>query len=129
MSLSPGDLLEVIERGDAQRLAGLLSRDLGQITRVITYLRDHPDLYDLEGELFKIRPDITMFDRGQPKPVEQLSEGQRATALLPLILRQSTCPLIVDQPEDDLDNSFIFEVLVKNVSRLEEGSTAYFRNA
>jgi DNA repair ATPase RecN len=25
----------------------------------------------------------------------------------------------VDQPEDDLDNSFIFEVLVRNVSRLK----------
>ena len=119
MSLSPADLLDVIERGDAQRLAGLLSRDLGQITRVITYLRDHPDLYDLEGELFEDTLEITMFDRGQPKPVEQLSEGQRATALLPLILRHSNCPLIVDQPEDDLDNSFIFEVLVKNVSKLK----------
>jgi ATPase subunit of ABC transporter with duplicated ATPase domains len=118
-SLSPADLLDVIERGDSQRLASLLSRDLGQITRVITYLRDHPDLYDLEGELFEDSLDITMFDRGQPKPVEQLSEGQRATALLPLILRNSTCPLIVDQPEDDLDNSFIFEVLVRNVSRLK----------
>jgi len=119
-SLSPSDLLEVIERGDAQRLAGLLSRDLGQITRVITYLRDNPDLYDLEGELFDDSLEITMFDRGQPKPVEQLSEGQRATALLPLILRDSTCPLIVDQPEDDLDNSFIFDVLVRNVLRLKK---------
>jgi predicted ATPase len=119
-SLSPSDLLDVIERGDAQRLSGLLSRDLGQITRVITYLRDNPDLYDLEGELFEDSLEITMFDRGQPKPVEQLSEGQRATALLPLILRESTCPLIVDQPEDDLDNSFIFDVLVKNVLRLKK---------
>ncbi len=119
-SLSPSDLLDLIEQGDAQRLAGLLSRDLGQITRVITYLRDHPDLYDLEGQLFDDSLEITMFDRGQPKPVEQLSEGQRATALLPLILRDSNCPLIVDQPEDDLDNSFIFEVLVKNVSRLKK---------
>jgi predicted ATPase len=118
-SLSPSDLLEVIEHGDAQRLAGLLSRDLGQITRVITYLRDHPDLYDLEGDLFEDSLEITMFDRGQSKRVEQLSEGQRATALLPLILRESTCPLIVDQPEDDLDNSFIFEVLVKNVLKLK----------
>jgi predicted ATPase len=119
-SLSPSDLLDVIERGDAQRLAGLLSRDLGQITRVVTYLRDNPDLYDLEGELFEDSLEITMFDRGQPKPVEQLSEGQRATALLPLILRESTCPLIVDQPEDDLDNSFIFDVLVRNVLRLKK---------
>jgi DNA repair ATPase RecN len=119
-SLPPSDLLEVIETGDAQRLSNLLGRDLGQITRVITYLRDHPELYDLEGELFDDSLDITMFDAGQAKPVEDLSEGQRATALLPLILRASSCPLIIDQPEDDLDNSFIFQVLVKNAIRLKK---------
>jgi len=125
-SLSPIDLLEVIESGDAQRLAALLSRDLGQITRVITYLRDHSELYDLEGELFDDSLEITMFDRGQPKPVEQLSEGQRATALLPLILRSASCPLIFDQPEDDLDNSFIFQVLVKNIVRLKHSRQLIF---
>jgi hypothetical protein len=118
-SLVPSDLLQVIEEGNAQRLATLLDRDLGQITRVVTYLRDHPELYELEGELFDDSLEITMFDGGHPKPVEQLSEGQRATALLPLILRTSSCPLIVDQPEDDLDNSFIFQVLVKNILTLK----------
>jgi ATPase subunit of ABC transporter with duplicated ATPase domains len=114
--VSPSDLLQLIEEGDAQRLATLLGRDIGQVNRVVTYLRDHPDLYDLEGELFDDSLEITMFDQHLPKPVEQLSDGQRATALLPLILRSSSCPLIVDQPEDDLDNSFIFQVLVKNYS-------------
>ena len=117
--LTPSDLLEAVEGGDAQRIATLLQRDLGQITRLLTYLRDHPDLYDLEAELFDDSLEMTMFDNGQPKPVEQLSEGQRATALLPLILRTSSCPLIVDQPEDDLDNSFIFQVLVKHVLELK----------
>jgi hypothetical protein len=28
-----------------------------------------------------------MYDDGEPKPVETLSKGQKATALLPLILR------------------------------------------
>jgi len=117
--LTPSDLLEAVEDGEAQRIATLLQRDLGQITRLLTYLRDHPDLYDLEAEIFDDSLEMTMFDNGQPKPVEQLSEGQRATALLPLILRNSSCPLIVDQPEDDLDNSFIFQVLVKHVLELK----------
>jgi hypothetical protein len=119
-ALSPSDLLDVIETGDAPRVANLLGRDLGQMSRVVTYLRDHPELYDLEGDLSDDSLEITMFDKGQPKPVEDLSEGQRATALLPLILRSSDCPLIIDQPEDDLDNSFIFQVLVKNVLKLKQ---------
>lgn len=118
-ALPPAELLTVIEEGDAQRLANLLQRDLGQMNRVLTYLRDHPDLYELDGQLFEDSLEITMFDHGVPKAVEHLSEGQRATALLPLILREGTCPLIIDQPEDDLDNSFIFQVLVKNIARIK----------
>jgi ABC-type enterochelin transport system ATPase subunit len=119
-ALTSADLLTIIEQGDAQRLASLLDRDLGQITRAVTYLRDHPDLYSLESHLSDDALDITMFDQGVPKAVEELSAGQRATALLPLILRDSTCPLIIDQPEDDLDNSFIYKVLVQNVLRLKK---------
>jgi ABC-type cobalamin/Fe3+-siderophores transport system ATPase subunit len=83
-------------------------------------LRDHPELYELEGKPFDDILEITMYDHGQPKSVESLSDGQKATALLPLILRGSSCPLIIDQPEDDLDNSFVFQVLVKNILRLKQ---------
>jgi hypothetical protein len=117
---SPADLLDVIENGDAQRLASLLDRDLNQVTRVLTYLRDHPDLYALEDKPFDDILEITMYDHGQPKSVESLSDGQKATALLPLILRGASCPLIIDQPEDDLDNSFVFQVLVKNILKLKQ---------
>lgn len=119
-ALTSADLLTIIEQGDAPRLASLLDRDLGQITRVVTYLRDHPEVYSLEGSLSDDALDITMFDKGVPKAVEELSAGQRATALLPLVLRDSTCPLIIDQPEDDLDNSFIYKVLVQNILKLKK---------
>ncbi len=42
----------------------------------------------------------------------ELSTGQKATAVLLLLLLESDAPLIVDQPEDDLDNRFITEVIV-----------------
>lgn len=120
IKLPPAELLDIIEMSDAQRLATIVDRDLAQVNRVLIYLRDHPDLYQLEDRPFDDVLDITMYDHGQSKPVESLSEGQKATALLPLILRGSSCPLIIDQPEDDLDNSFIFHVLVKNILRLKD---------
>jgi predicted ATPase len=113
------DLLTLVEAGDAQKIAATLNRDLGQITRAVSYLRDHPDLYNLESADIEDSLEITMFDRGQQKSVEELSGGQRATALLPLILRDAPYPLVIDQPEDDLDNSFIFDVLVKKVRELK----------
>ena len=44
--------------------------------------------------------------------LEKLSTGQKATAVLLLLLLESDAPLIVDQPEDDLDNRFITEGVV-----------------
>ena len=46
------------------------------------------------------------------KALDELSTGQRATAVLLLLLLESDAPLIVDQPEDDLDNRFITEGVV-----------------
>ena len=44
--------------------------------------------------------------------LDQLSTGQKATAVLLLLLMESDAPLVVDQPEDDLDNRFITEGVV-----------------
>lgn len=44
--------------------------------------------------------------------LEDLSTGQKATAVLLLLLLESDAPLVVDQPEDDLDNRFITEGIV-----------------
>lgn len=46
------------------------------------------------------------------RDLDDLSTGQKATAVLLLLLLESEAPLIVDQPEDDLDNRFITEGVV-----------------
>ncbi len=49
--------------------------------------------------------------------LEALSTGQKATAVLLLLLLESEAPLVVDQPEDDLDNRFITEGVVPIMRR------------
>lgn len=44
--------------------------------------------------------------------LKSLSSGQKATAVLLILLLESEAPLVVDQPEDDLDNRFITEGIV-----------------
>jgi len=41
-----------------------------------------------------------------------LSDGQRNTAALALLLAQDGGPLIIDQPEDELDSNFVFNELI-----------------
>lgn len=50
----------------------------------------------------------------------ELSTGQRATAVLILLLHGGDSPLVIDQPEDDLDNAFISDGVVP---RLREAKT------
>lgn len=47
--------------------------------------------------------------------IDRVSAGQQATAILLLLLLESDAPLIVDQPEDDLDNRFVADGVVPRV--------------
>ena len=42
-------------------------------------------------------------------------KGQKATAVLLLLLLESDAPLVIDQPEDDLDNRFIADGVVPRI--------------
>ncbi len=55
---------------------------------------------------------IELVVDGTPRPLNRLSVGQRATAILLLLFALKGRPLILDQPEDDLDNRFVFEDIV-----------------
>ncbi len=48
-----------------------------------------------------------------------LSDGQRNTAVLALLLAQDGGPLIIDQPEDELDSNFVFNELIPMIRRMK----------
>jgi len=52
------------------------------------------------------------------KDASELSRGQKCTALLPILLARRDTPLVIDQPEDNLDNHFIYETVVDSIRRL-----------
>lgn len=66
------------------------------------------DLIDVELR----RADGSSAGRMSGEGGKGLSEGQRNTALLNLILAQRSGPIVIDQPEDELDSNYIFSDLV-----------------
>jgi hypothetical protein len=50
----------------------------------------------------------------------ELSEGQRNTVLLNLILARGMGPIVIDQPEDELDSSFIYKTLIGDLRVTKE---------
>ena len=64
--------------------------------------------------------DLGQGGTGQWRSVAEVSPGQRATALLALALAGGRDPLVIDQPEDDLDNRYIYDEVVKVLARVCE---------
>lgn len=48
-------------------------------------------------------------------PIEQGSAGQKSAAILAFILSYGDEPIILDQPEDDLDNHLIYDLIVNQI--------------
>lgn len=61
----------------------------------------------------KIQLNLGTDDDPRYRDVGHLSDGQRCTAILGVLLLESPYPLIVDQPEEDLDNAFIVEEIAE----------------
>lgn len=59
-------------------------------------------------------------DSDDPRDLGELSGGQRVNILLSLLLETfDERPLVIDQPEDELDNRFLFETLLPALRRLK----------
>ena len=51
----------------------------------------------------------------QGKPLEKLSMGERAVVLLKIVLSLGDKPLLIDQPEEHLDNRYVYSELVPTI--------------
>lgn len=81
-------------------------------------------LYDLETKEIPTKASIQLNLGTKTAPnyreIDHLSAGQKCTALLALVLLESPDPLIIDQLEEDLDNTFIVEDIVQRLRSEKE---------
>lgn len=92
------------------------------VDKVITpeaQLRKGKTLHDLYDAIFQLPYlESSYLLKFGDKSLEQLSPGERGLLLLIfyLLVDKSDIPLIVDQPEENLDNQTIYETLVRAVT-------------
>ena len=81
-------------------------------------------LLKLEEEYIPPHIEISLNVGSENEPlyrhIDHLSDGQRCTAVLGILLLPNEIPLIVDQPEEDLDNSFIVEEVVERLRQAKD---------
>jgi len=85
--------------------------------KLYEYLKKN--IYDLETLFPEDLIEIKLKVGDNYKSLDELSAGQKATALLLLLFAQEGRITILDQPEEDLDNRFIYEDIVKILRKLK----------
>ncbi len=53
------------------------------------------------------------------QPITQGSPGQRSAALLAFLLSHGDEPILLDQPEDDLDNQLVYDLIVQQLRQIK----------
>ena len=86
--------------------------DEDRARKIVDALKSSGTYYTIETVDLDDRPCIESLDGGTFKESTQLSTGQRCTTILPILLTQSERPLLIDQPEDNLDNAFVYDTIV-----------------
>jgi len=124
MRLRPEQLAQLIQTNDFDSFEDLTAFGSERSRKILDAFRESVDPLALEVIAIedRIGIELNVSSDGPPnfKDASDLSRGQKCTALLPILLARRDSPLIIDQPEDNLDNHFIFETVVNVVQRLKK---------
>ena len=113
--LLPEALVRIILDSNMSRLIEDVKLNPEQAKNVITMLKNPDFLAELEIIDLPDGVKIELNDHGTYKQTETLSTGQKCNAILPILLLDSERPLMIDQPEDNLDNEFVHNIIVESV--------------
>lgn len=96
-------LKEIIEK----LLSGVLEIKAGRTIESV--------LRDVNDDWYNIKYKVVMDNDN----IDVMSPGKKALVLLKLLidLAESKCPILIDQPEDDLDNRSVFDELIPFIRR------------
>jgi len=129
-------LLDAIEKGDTSSLEKIVDENKNQVfsksdaQEIVTKLKEWAPNVAIQRCAFEDRPEIKV-SRAIPQPggttshqvrdFSKLSLGQQQSILLSILLfSKSKAPLIIDQPEDNLDSEFIYKTLVRSLRMIKE---------
>ena len=122
--ITPSELADLVLESNYERLAEVVGISAEWAGKIVDKLRYWEILFDLQALAKQPKPIIIVRTKSVPPkeiPVLQLSDGQRHTILLTIaMLAESNVPLVIDQPEDDLDNAFIFSSIVSTLRAIKE---------
>lgn len=122
----PDELAEVAAKNDLPALMQRSGFDEDRSKKILGALRSGGVHYAIEIVALEDQPCIELLDGDTFKESRHLSTGQRCTTILPILLTQSERPLLIDQPEDNLDNAFVFDTVVRALQAIKGSRQVIF---
>jgi ABC-type lipoprotein export system ATPase subunit len=134
-SVAHEDLLESLKKNTHATfthltVAGSTIFTQNDANQILMTLNLSPTLAKIERCQYEDIPTITLTRKYNDatgkeifvkKDFSKLSLGQQQSILLSILLFSNrNCPLLIDQPEDNLDSEFIYKTLVKNLRKIKE---------
>ncbi len=118
-AFAPAELAKLLRQRDRDRLVEEGGINAEQAEKTVAKLADCERLFELEAVELVDLPKIELLDGETYKNSLSLSSGQKCTAILPILMLDSKNPLLIDQPEDNLDNSFVYETIVSTIHKMK----------
>lgn len=115
--IAPHEFAALVQSGDRGTLEQQLEIDGDRAARIVLQLQGMRTLYDIEVVELADHPVIELLDARGYKDSTSLSTGQKCTTILPIVLLETKRPLLIDQPEDNIDNGFIYDTVVQSIRR------------
>jgi ABC-type uncharacterized transport system ATPase subunit len=122
----PSELAQVVAHNDLDTFMQRSGFDEDRSKKILNALRSGGAHYTIEAVALDDQPCIELLDGDRFKESTHLSTGQRCTTILPILLTQSERPLLIDQPEDNLDNAFVYDTIVQALQTIKGSRQVIF---
>lgn len=98
-----------------EKLREIIDKLLSGVLEIKTGHTIESVLRDINDDWYNIKYKVVMDNDN----IDVMSPGKKALVLLKLLidLAESKCPILIDQPEDDLDNRSVFDELIPFIRR------------
>jgi len=120
-SCTPEELADLLARGAPEQLQerfSLTSDVAAKLVAKTTLEHIH------QIQICPLGDELTIYLRKAPgedfSPLKDLSYGEKCTAIFSIALLGREKPLLVDQPEDELDHAFIIDNIVAHIRDVKE---------
>ena len=120
-AVSPEQFVEIVRNGSIDKLIATgVTRHSASLMK---YNLAESDLFKIERVDVPPMPSIRIQRESETSytDLSLLSVGEKCSAILSIALLSKGKPLVIDQPEDDLDHAFIINSIVEGIRKAKAG--------